>query len=38
MQRDAVNSSVPNLRVSPSRSPSWLAWDLVASLDDCKVG
>lgn len=25
MMRDAVHSIVPNLRVSPSRSPSWLA-------------
>ena len=25
MMRDAVHSIVPTLRVSPSRSPSWLA-------------
>ena len=34
--RDTIHSLIPNLRVSPSRSPSWLAAELMASIDDCK--
>jgi hypothetical protein len=34
--RDAIHSLVPNLRVSPSRSPSSLAAEVIASIDDCE--
>jgi hypothetical protein len=33
---DAIHSLVPNLRVSPSRSPSWLTAEVVASIDHCE--
>ena len=37
MSTHPVHSLVPKLPVSPSRSPSWRAADVVAPMDDCEV-